>query len=152
MSKRFKGYIGDEPFEGTIEEWACRTGGVVTGPNTISIDLNKPTPLTLVTKLGSERPESYTITAGHKPGKRACAGALQHPVPATRTVSRRQLFGVSVAACVPVVSPPPWDSSKTALGRRWAAHVKSGNPAPLALAPGEFVAHEAECRAMRGER
>jgi hypothetical protein len=80
MSKLFKGHIGTELFEGTIEEWACRTGGTVTGPNTISIDLNKPAPLTLATKLGPDRPESYTITAGHKPGKRVCAGALRRPV------------------------------------------------------------------------
>ncbi len=79
--KRFSGHIGSETFEGTIEEWACRVGGTVTGPDTISIDLNKPVPLTLLTRYGAQGPTSYTITAGHRPGKRACAGALRHPVP-----------------------------------------------------------------------
>lgn len=85
MTKRFSGSVHGEHFEGTIEEWACRVGGTVTGPSTISIDLNKPAPLTLATRFGSNgRPDRYTITAGHQPGKRArqvCAGALQHPVP-----------------------------------------------------------------------
>ena len=90
--RRFSGHVGNELFEGTIEEWACRTGGTVTGPNTISIDLNKPTPfgkpVKLETRFGSNGlPDLYTVRAGHRPGKRlrraVCAGALRHPI-ATR--------------------------------------------------------------------
>jgi hypothetical protein len=86
--KRFRGHIGNEVFEGTIEEWACRTGGTVTSPSTISIDLNKPAtfskPTTLETRFSREgHPDMYIVTAGHKVGKRAravCAGALQRPL------------------------------------------------------------------------
>jgi hypothetical protein len=66
-------------------------------------------------------------------------------------MKRRQVISVAIASAWGPMYPH-WDSSKTALGRRWAAHVRSGNPSPLALAPGELAAHEAECRAMRGGR
>ena len=81
-ARRFTGHIGNEPFEGTLEEWACRLGGAVGDANTVSVDLNTPAPLMMATRFSktSSVPERWTITAGHRPGK-VCAGALRHPIP-----------------------------------------------------------------------